>query len=135
MEKVVIDANIVIAAIIKEGFTKKVLANPNLELYAPSLLFEELEEHSEEIIIKSKRSEHSFYSLLAMLRKRIKIVPESYFKNEIQFIESVCPDRDDRFYIALAYKLKIPLWSNNKILKSQKVVRVYNTQEMVISLT
>lgn len=41
------------------------------------------------------------------------------------------PDPDDKMYFALALKLNIPIWSNDKELKKQKRVKVYTTEELI----
>lgn len=42
----------------------------------------------------------------------------------------ISPDKDDVDYFALALKLDIGIWSNDKLLKGQSVVKVFNTMEM-----
>ena len=40
------------------------------------------------------------------------------------------PDDKDVMYFALALKLRCAIWSNDKELKKQKEVTIYNTQEL-----
>jgi predicted nucleic acid-binding protein len=41
------------------------------------------------------------------------------------------PDPDDIDFTALALKLDCPLWSNDKELKQQTVVKVFSTSELI----
>ncbi|MCK4435272.1 hypothetical protein KAU87_00515, partial [Candidatus Bathyarchaeota archaeon] len=41
------------------------------------------------------------------------------------------PDPDDIDFPALALKLDCPLWSNDKELKQQTVVKVFSTSELI----
>ena len=50
---IVIDANRVIAALIKDSTTRKILFNEHFEFVAPDYLMSELLEHKEEIMIKA----------------------------------------------------------------------------------
>lgn len=49
---------------------------------------------------------------------------------EIQ-AEEISPDKDDTLYIALAMKLKCPIWSNDKDLKKQSEVKIYSTKDII----
>ena len=41
------------------------------------------------------------------------------------------PDLKDAPYIALALKLNCPIWSQDKALKKQSVVKIYSTEELI----
>ena len=41
------------------------------------------------------------------------------------------PDIKDMDFLALALKLKSPLWSNDKILKKQDQVQILNSEEVI----
>jgi len=45
--------------------------------------------------------------------------------------KKLSPDPDDAAYFALALKLGIPIWSNDKKLTGQKQVRIYSTEELM----
>ena len=45
--------------------------------------------------------------------------------------EAICPDRSDIPFFALAMKMRIPIWSNDKKLKEQSEVVVYSTAELL----
>ena len=45
------------------------------------------------------------------------------------------PDPDDIDFTALALKLDCPLWSNDKELKQQTVVKVFSTSELISLLS
>ena len=40
-------------------------------------------------------------------------------------------DKDDVDFIALALKLNLPIWSNDKDLKKQTLAKVYTTKEVI----
>ena len=45
------------------------------------------------------------------------------------------PDPDDIDFTALALKLDCPLWSNDKELKQQTVVKVFSTSDLISFLS
>ena len=54
--QLVIDANIVFAALIKAGSTADLITSPKLELYSPPFLFEEFEKYSSYLLDKTHRT-------------------------------------------------------------------------------
>lgn len=129
--QIVVDANPLISILIKPGEPIKLLALEELELFAPSLLFEELEKHQEEIIQKSALSFEEIEKLFIILKKRIQIVNEEEFKELREKAKFTCPDPKDVPYFALALHLKCPIWSNEKKLKEQQSLLVYPTHELM----
>ena len=71
---IVIDTNIIISALIKDGLTRKIILNCKDMLLFPEFEFEEIEKHKEEIIQKSGLSEDEFNELLDYLLKYVHII-------------------------------------------------------------
>jgi predicted nucleic acid-binding protein len=42
----------------------------------------------------------------------------------------MCPDENDLEYFALALKLRYAIWSQDKTLKQQQIIRIYSTEEL-----
>ena len=128
----VVDANVLFAVLIKDGFSYQLLFNEKFHLFTPEYIFVEIEEHQEEIMSKTERSIDRFYNLLEVLKRRIVLVPLEELTEYIEEAEKITPDPDDMAYIALALKLNCAIWSNDKDLKEkQSVVHVYSTHELV----
>lgn len=126
----VIDANILFAALIKDSDSIELIFNENMHLFAPEFLFEEFNKHKEEILNKTKRNTQEFNEILEILKMIITIVPKEEFYSLMKEADIISPDKDDVAYFALALNLKIPIWSNDKKLKSQKRIQILNTQEI-----
>jgi predicted nucleic acid-binding protein len=129
--RLVVDANVIFSVLIKEGKTDDLFFNFSLDLYAPEYIFLELEKHKEEILRKTKRTELEFYRLLEIFKSVIKIIPNSETDDYTAEAESISPDPNDSLYLALALKMNIPIWTNDKKLKEQKRVKIYSTEELV----
>lgn len=127
----VIDANILFAVLIKESTTYELLFSNKLRLYAPEYILEEFSKYQEEILKKTKRTEKDFEELLNILKRRIKIISLNELTKHISKAQQISPDPKDIAYFALALKLKLGIWSNDKALKNQDIVNVYNTQEII----
>jgi predicted nucleic acid-binding protein len=129
--KLVIDANILFSALIREGKTAEILLNLFCDTYTPSFIFEEFENHYLEILRKTERSEEEIMDLLGYIKQLIKIIPTTYFEEEVETAKKISPDINDALYFALALKLNCPIWSNDKRLKEQKYIQIYSTEDLV----
>lgn len=127
----IVDANIVFAALIRDGATIGIFLEPELHLFGPEFLFDEIEKHKHELARKTRRGQSELEELLILMRRRITIVPKEEFAHCMGYAERVSPDPYDTVYLALAMRLEIPIWSNDKRLKEQDAVRVYSTKELL----
>jgi predicted nucleic acid-binding protein len=129
--KVTIDANILVAALIKGGFTRKLITNSGLTIFSPSFLFAEIMKYKNEIIKKSKGSEEDFNYLLAILLKNIKIVDNKDLVPYVSAARTLISDKKDILYFSCALYKDTVIWSNDKEFKKQKRIRIFTTEELI----
>ncbi len=129
--KVVIDTNVIMAMLINPGKPIDLFFKEELEIFAPKLLLQELENNKDVIILKSDLDESEIEDLLDVLRKKIKFVSEKDFIEHIYFAEKICPDSKDIIYFALALHLKCAIWTNEKKLAEQQHIKIYSTHELI----
>ena len=129
----VIDTNIFISALLKDGAIRHIFVDSVHEFLFPEIIFEEIENHKEELLQKSGIDILSFEDLLAKLIIYVKIISTEeiiLFKEKAQeIINSIDPDDAPFFATALAFDC--PVWSDDRKLKEQKEVKVYNTKEIL----
>ena len=129
--ELIVDANILFAALVKESTTARLLFNPNLRLYCPEFVLEEFMKYSDFIIQKMKRTREEFVTIMHQLHQIITIVPQEDYQHYIEEAESISPDDKDVPYVAAALKLQCAIWSNDRRLKEQDKVIIYNTKEVL----
>jgi len=129
--KLVVDANTLISAFMKQSKTAELLVHPSLQLYAPQFIGDEILKYKEEITIRTKRSIESFNMIISEIFSLIIFVPPEEVKTQLQQAAEISPDPKDVPYLALALFLQCPLWSNDRELREkQKEVKVYTTQKL-----
>jgi len=133
--QLVIDANVLFSALIKGSLTAELIFEDRLKLCAPAFFIEEFMKYEELILKKTHRSKEKYIEILHCLKDVICTVPEEEFSAFLPEAEQISPDEKDSPYIALALKLKIPIWSNDKQLKQQNKVKIYSTQEIKTLVT
>lgn len=127
----VVDANILFASLIKDGATIEVLFEPEIHLFAPEYLFFEISKHKDELAAKTKRGPEELESMFSLLRQKISVVPIEEISPFLEQGKKISPDPNDAVYFALALRMGMPIWSNDKKLKTQKSVKVYSTSELI----
>ncbi|MFH0713192.1 MAG: PIN domain-containing protein [Candidatus Micrarchaeota archaeon] len=112
--KLIVDTNIIIAAIIKDSTTRRLLLRFDLELFSPEYLFEELNEHREEIIRKAKINEQDFEDFCQVIRRIIHIVPKTTYAHHLAEAAGVIEDENDWPFAAVALSAgDCGIWSND----------------------
>ena len=130
--KLVVDANILFAALIKEGSTAELLISDKLQLFAPEFLLTEFAKYEELILKKTHRSHEEFIQFLDLLKEQIIIIPKKEIIPFMDKAEKISPDPKDIVYLALAFALKSNIWSNDKKLKQgQEEITVFSTEELI----
>lgn len=127
----VVDANILFSMLIKNSAAAEIFANNSGNLFAPEFILGEFANHRAEILSKTKKASREFEEILAALSEILVIIPREEYADELAAAEKISPDPKDIAYIALALKLKIPVWSNDKKLKEQSIVAILSTKDII----
>ena len=129
--ELVADTNIVIAAVLRPGITRGLVFYPGFRLYSPKQMVSEIEAHQEELVRKSQLAEDVYEEILNTVLSSITLVSEPDYLEFEELARVVSPDHDDWAFFAVALQRNCAIWSNEKRLKNQKKVEVYNTEELL----
>lgn len=131
--QLVVDTNIIIAALFKNAITRELLWEENFEFFAPEHIRVELEKLIRDP--KFRRRLHTgdteLRSLIDLIFKNIIVLPESMYYTFNKKARNLAPHPQDIPFMALALALRIPLWSNDTELREQSSVIVYSTKELL----
>lgn len=132
--QVVIDSNILFAALIKNSIIRKILFLSDIDFIFPSIMFEELEKYKLELIKKSKLSNQEFNILLNKIKRRLTLIETEYLipyrKEAFGLVKEIDP-KDYLFIACSLYCSNCIFWSEDKALKRQNKVNVLNTLEII----
>jgi len=132
-KQVVIDTNVLISSLLRNGGTRKIILLSPLKMHTVDYAKIEIETHKEEILRKSKLDERSLNYLFEIIFSKINFVSlrnfDPFRDKAKETMRNV--DIDDSFFLALALSLNCPVWSNDSHFKKQNVVRVYSTRELL----
>lgn len=132
MNTPVVDTNIFMSALIKEGFVREVIIKSGWNLLFPIYELEEIYNHKEEIMKKSGLDEKEFYVILLRLLKYVRVVPTDVVTpfRALAFGVIGHIDKDDAVFVATALAFNCSIWSDDKHFQKQKRVKVFTTKEI-----
>lgn len=110
----VVDANIIISCLLKK-----------FQLFAPEFLWIEVRKHEEELLKETKLLRDEFDEVMEFLMEEITVVSSSQFLEFLPEAKKILSEHPkDVPYLALALKLKCPIFSGDKVLKRLSLVKV-----------
>ncbi|MBR9699930.1 hypothetical protein GOV09_05725 [Candidatus Woesearchaeota archaeon] len=101
---------------------------------APEFALSEFNKYKEECLLKSRLSEHGFQLRFMEISEQIEFARLSEYKSFLKKALAIISDPKDSPYLALALAKNSIIWSNDKDMKAQSLVRVLSTKEIVQSL-
>ena len=129
--ELVIDANILFAALIKDSTTAKLITNSVFTLFAPTFLIKEFEKYKKEIIRKTRRSVKEFNAYYMLVSQRINLLEDDEIFSFLDEAKEISPDPGDISYFAVALAKNIAYWSNDAKLKNQTKIQIYTTKDII----
>jgi predicted nucleic acid-binding protein len=133
--KLVIDTNRIIASLIKNSLSRRIINHPFLEFITPDYTLQELSEYEEMIRKKTKLTKEEFNLLFSLLFEKIEIIPKEEYKDFIDEAKTLIDDIDDIPFIALSLAIKVDgIWTDDAHFKTQKQFTVFRTKELALVL-
>ena len=133
--KLVVDANIVISALIADSKTRELVVMIEPNLVTPAVVHDEIEAYEGLIVEKSGMDSDRVRQFIELLFENIKTVPASEFYRHIEQAERAIGDTDpdDVLYVACALGCDACIWSDDSDFQEQDLVPVFTTSEVVDS--
>lgn len=130
--QIVIDTNIFISALIKNGLTRAILIKLPFLFILPEVELLEIKEYEKEILRKSHLNSSELNFLIRTLLKRMKIISSNKLMNYRKKAEKIMGqiDKKDVVFIATALYTNSPIWSDDKHFQKQKEIRIFTTEEI-----
>jgi len=129
--RLVIDSNILFSFFWKSSEVRRPIFSPHTITFSPAFALRELDKHSEEIKSRTHLSQEGYESAISALKWFVEFVPLDEYKSFIPEAKRVSPDSKDIRFFALSLKLgRCPIWSEERRLKKQSEVEVFNRKEL-----
>jgi len=131
--KLVIDTNVIFSALLKEGKTRDILLNEDVEIYIPEYFFSELMDYEDMIVNRTGMDKDEYRTLIDLLFLNIDVVPKEDFEDELNKAKDIMEeiDSDDSPFLGLAMKKDCILWSDDGHFDDQNEVKVLGTTDVI----
>ncbi|MEF8785507.1 MAG: PIN domain-containing protein [Haloarculaceae archaeon] len=133
--KLVVDANVVISALVADSKTRELIVTLEPEMLTPEVVHEEIGNYEDLIIEKSGMDAERVQQFVDLLFQYIETVPASEFYSSIEQADTAIgeTDPDDVLYVACALAREAGVWSDDSDFDEQDLVPVFSTNEVVSS--
>ena len=131
---IVVDTNIVLSAVLKDGITRRTILSSPHTLLLPVIALTEIENHKYDLLERYGLDGSIFQKTIELLIEKMTLVRAEKYNhqghNASEILSSIDPDDVPFIACALAFPGSI-IWSEDKRLKRQITVPVLNTEEIL----
>ena len=133
--KLVIDANVVISALVADSKTRELIVTLEPDLLTPAFVYDEIENYEELIVEKSGMEPDRVEQFIDLLFQYIEVVPADDFYPAIDRADEAIGDTDpdDVLYLACAIASDAAVWSDDSDFNEQGLVATYSTSDVIDS--
>ena len=134
--KLVVNTNRIIAALIKDSTSRKIINNLNAELTTLDFTDEEIAEHKKELMNKSKINESEFNLILIKLKEKLINIDTNLVLTKLEEAKEIMDkiDKDDTYFIAAALATNSDIWSDDNHFQKQNKIKIWSTEELIKKL-
>lgn len=131
--KLIVNTNRIIAAIIKDSYSRKILLSLPAELIMINLSHQEIEKHRSEIIKKSDLTDNELDYLLLKFKEKLILLDDEiiqkYMLEAKEIMEKI--DTNDVPFIAAALATDSDIWSDDLHFQRQKKIKIWKKKDLV----
>lgn len=132
--RIILDANIIISALLGSRGKLTIITSQNHEFYCPSTIIDEIKKYKRDICEKLVSNPKEFEDNLNALLFFIKIIKYAEYETFISRARESIKERDikDADYIACSLAIGADfIWTEDKDFSSQTIVSVKNTEDFL----
>ena len=131
--RLIVDTNRIIAALLKDSVSRRIILHRDAELISIDFSFQEIEKHKQELLEKMRISLSEFNLLLEALKNHLVMLNDAVVQQKMNEAKNIMDkiDPDDTPFIAAALATKAEIWSDDAHFQKQKKIKVWTTSEMM----
>ena len=133
--RLVVDANVIISALIADSKTRELIVTLDPDLLTPQFIRDEIENYENLIAEKSGMEPRRVQQFVDLLFQYIEVVPADEFSSYIERADEAIgeTDPDDVLYVACALANDAHIWSDDSDFQEQDVVETHSTGDVIDS--
>lgn len=134
MMRFVVDSNIFISALLRDGAVRRLLLFPGIELNAPDFVRSEVLGHMDMLRSRSNLTIREAREAMSLAFSNVRILPFEFYEGYVEEAYIIMKDIDEDDAAVLAAGLSLPndgIWTNDVHLHRQKRARTVTTPELI----
>jgi predicted nucleic acid-binding protein len=128
--RVVVDANALFGALIRDSTNRRIILHGVHDLFVPRWIWDELTRKEAMLLAKAGVPHSAFYLALERIRSNVSMVPQQAIWPHIDAAFAAGVDRKDVPYIAAALAIDGAVWSHDRPLADRAPVPVVTTADL-----
>jgi predicted nucleic acid-binding protein len=131
--RLVVDANVLLSALIADSMTRRLIVAGNDTLLAPAYIHDEIGRYVSVVVEKTGEDHETVSDLAERLFEHVTVVPREAVLDSLHGAARVMREIDpnDALYLATALERDATIWSDDRDFHKQDLVSVVTTSEMV----
>lgn len=132
--KILLDANILIQALLGSRAAITILTSQNHAFYAPTIIVASIQKYKTLICERSGQSPKDFETTFDAIQQFITLVEEKTYQPFLKEAQKVFARRDisDAPYLACALAIKVDfIWTDDKDFSVQDIIPIKNTKQFI----
>ena len=130
--KLVVDSNRIIAALVKDSHSRKIILHGNLEILAINMSQKDVQKYRKDILSKAKITEEQFNSIFGKLNEKLIKLDDGIIKSRMKEAKEIMDkvDKGDTPFIAAALATKTDIWSDDGHFEKQNKIKIWKTKDL-----
>lgn len=132
--KLVIDTNRIMAGLLKDSTSRRIILHDSFSFFAPDYVEIELAKHRPYLMKKAKIPQQEFYLLMHTLLEHVTLVSFEDFEHEYEHAMLVMEtiDENDSPFLAVGLALGIgSIWTEDHHFLRQDLLNVCSTRDLI----
>ena len=132
--RLAVDTNRIIAALVKDSASRKILLSDKFDFLTIEITKQEIEEHRQELLDKTRLTDEQLNLALSLLFSRIFVVSDIVVERKMDEAKKIMDalDPDDTPFVALALAVENDgIWSDDKHFRQQDRIRIWETKDLL----
>jgi predicted nucleic acid-binding protein len=131
--KLIVNTNRIIAALIKDSVSRKLIFNSSLELLLIPSSETEIKKWLPMVLEKARITEEEFFMIYTKLKEKMTLLPDElvqlYMTEAKKIMDAV--DSADTPFIAAALATESDIWSDDQHFEKQNTIKIWKTKDLI----
>ena len=131
--KLIVNTNRIIAALIKDSVSRKLIFNSSLELLLIPSSETEIKKWLPMVLEKARITKEEFFMIYTKLKEKMTLLPDElvqlYMTEAKKIMDAV--DSADTPFIAAALATESDIWSDDQHFEKQNTIKIWKTKDLI----